>query len=112
MLTPEQIRKRALNRYEDFLRSLMSHESVFPLVLFGSGMSQVADYAKARESIAKLREQSKEMKCFGYSVEWKQQIFRRYGEQQIPAGVSFLTREDFTRFLGKCSEVQQFENDY
>jgi len=112
MLTPEQIRKRALNRYEDFLRSLMSHESVFPLALFGSGMSQVADYAKARESIAKLREQSKEIKGFGYSVEWKQQIFRRYGEQQIPAGVSFLTREDFTRFLGKCSEVQQFENDY
>jgi hypothetical protein len=112
MLSPEQIRKRALNLYEDFLRSLMSHESVFPLAMFGSGMSQVADYAKARESIAKLREQSKEMKGFGYSVEWKQQVFRRYGEQQIPAAVSFLTREDYTRFLGKCSEAGQFERDY
>jgi hypothetical protein len=112
MLTPEQIRKRALNRYEDFLRSLISHEAMFPLALFGSGMSQVADYEKARESIAVLRGQSKETKGFGYSVEWKQQVFRRYGEQQIPAGVSFLTREDFTRFLGKCSEACQFEKDY
>ena len=109
MLSPEQIRKRALNRYEEFLRSLASHQAMFPLALFGSGMSQVADYAKARESIAELREQSKETKGFGYLVEWKQQIFRRYGEQQIPAGVSFLTREDYTRYLGKCSEACQFE---
>ena len=111
MLSPEQIRKRALNRYEDFLRSLTCREAIFPLALFGSGMSRVADYAMARDAIAELREHSKEIKGFGYSVEWKQQSFRRYGEQQIPAGASFSTREDFTRFLSKCSEARQFEKD-
>lgn len=111
MLSPEQIRKRALNRYEDFLRSLTCREIMFPMALFGSGMSRVLDYAKSRDAIAELREHSKEITGFGYSVEWKQQSFRRYGEQQIPAGVSFSSREDFTRFLGKCSEVRQFEKD-
>ena len=112
MLSPEQIRKRALNRYEDFLRSLTCHEAMFPLALFGSGMSRVTDYAKTRDAIAELRNHSKEIKGFGFLVEWKQQSFRRFGEQQIPAEVSFPTREDFTRFLGKCSESRQFEKDH
>lgn len=111
MLSPEQIRKRALNGYEDFLRSLAAKENIFPLPLFGGGLSRVTDYTKARDAIITLREHSKQTKGFGYSVEWKEQNFRRFGEQQVPATVSFPTREDYTRFLGKCSEVRQFEQD-
>jgi hypothetical protein len=112
MLSPEQIRKRALNGYEDFLRSLAAGENIFPLPLFGGGLSRVTDYTKARDAIVELRHHSKQAKGFGYAVEWKQQIFRRFGEQQVPAAVSFATREDYTRFLGKCSEVRQYEDDY
>ncbi len=112
MLSPEQIRKRALNGYEAFLRSLAAAENIFPLSLFGGGLSRVIDYTKSRDAIIALRENSKQTKGFGYSVEWKQQTFRRFGEQQVPAAVSFATREDYTRFLGKCSEVRQFEDDY
>jgi len=111
MLSPDQIRKRARNRYEDFLCSLARGENRFPLVVFGSGMSRVTDYAKAREAIARVREQSKEKRGFGYAVEWKLQSFRRFGDQRIPAGITFPTREDFTRFLGKCAEALQFEKD-
>jgi hypothetical protein len=112
MLSPEQIRKRALNGYEDFLRSLAAGENIFPLPLFGGGLSRVTDYTKARDAIVELRHHSKQTKGFGYAVEWKQQTFRRFGEQQVPAAVSFATREDYTRFLGKCSEVRQYEDDY
>lgn len=111
MLSPEQIRKRALNGYEDFLRSLAAGENRFPLPLFGGGLSRVTDYTKARDAIIALREHSKQTKGFGYSVEWKDQTFRRFGEQQVPVTVSFPTREDYTRFLGKCPEVRQFEQD-
>ena len=111
MLSPEQIRKRALNCYEDFLRSLVTGENIFPLSLFGGGLSRVIDYTKSRDAIIALREHSKRTKGFGYSVEWKEQTFRRFGEQQVPAAVSFATREDYTRFLGKCSEVRRFEDD-
>ena len=51
MLSPEQIRKRALNGYEDFLRSLAAAENIFPLSLFGGGLSRVTDYTKARDAI-------------------------------------------------------------
>ena len=111
MLSSEQIRKRALNGYEAFLRSLVANENIFPLSLFGGGLSRVTDYTSARDAIIELRENSKQIKGFGYSVEWKQQTFRRYGEQQVPISVSFFTKEDYTRFLGKCSEVRRFEDD-
>lgn len=111
MLSPEQIRKRALNCYADFLRSLAASENIFPLSLFGGGLSRVTDYTEARDAIIALREHSKQIKGFGYSVEWKEQNFRRFGEQQVPAAVSFAMREDYTQFLGKCSEVRQFEQD-
>lgn len=112
MLSPEQIRKRALNGYEVFLRSLAAGENIFPLPLFGGGLSRLTDYTKARDAIITLREHSKQTKGFGYSIEWKEQTFRRFGEQKVPATVSFPTREDYTRFLGKCSEVRQFEQDF
>ncbi len=86
-------------------------ENIFPLPLFGGGLSRVTDYTNARDAIIALREHSKQTKEFGYSVEWKEQTFRRFGEQQVPVTVSFPTREDYTRFLGKCSEVRQFEDD-
>lgn len=111
MLSPEQIRKRALNGYADFLRSLAAGENIFPLPLFGGGLTRVTDYTKSRDAIIALREHSKQTKGYGYMVEWKQQSFRRYGEQQVPATVSFPTREDYTRFLAKCSEVRNFEQD-
>jgi hypothetical protein len=111
MLSPEQIRKRAVNGYEAFLRSLVANENIFPLLLFGGGLTRVTDYTKARDAIIDLRQNSKQTKGFGYSVEWRQQTFRRFGEQQIPVTVSFPTREDYTQFLGKCSEVRQFETD-
>lgn len=111
MLSPEQIRKRALNGYGEFLRSLAAAENMFPLSLFGGGLSRVTDYTKARDAIIALREHSKQIKGFGYAVEWKEQTFRRFGEQQVPATVSFPTRGDYTRFLGKCAEVRQFEHE-
>jgi hypothetical protein len=111
MLSPEQIRKRALNSYGDFLRSLPANENIFPLSLHGGGLSRITDYTDSRDAIIELRNHSKQTKGFGYSIEWKQQTFRRFGEQQVPAAVSFATREDYTRFLGKCAEVRQFENN-
>ena len=112
MLSPKQIHKRAMGQYEAFLRSLCTGSEFFPLRVFGSGMSGVEDYAHTLAALSELRANSRELIGFGYEIEWTQRRFRRYGDQQIPATVSFSTREQYTRSLGKCSEVAQFESDY
>lgn len=111
MLTPEQIRRRAINRYEDFLRSLCTGESLFPVALFGSGLKSPKDFGGDRAAIESLRKSSKEQLTYGYAITWKQRNSRRMGMQNVPAKVTFPTQDDYVRFLDKVAEVAQFEKD-
>jgi hypothetical protein len=111
MLTPEQIRRRAMNRYEDFLRSLCNGASLFPLALFGSGLKSPKDFEGERAAIESLRKGSKEQLTYGYAIAWEQRNSRRMGVQNVPAKVTFPTQDDYVRFLGKAAEVAQFEED-
>jgi hypothetical protein len=112
MLTPDQIRRRALNRYEDFLRSLCTRESFFPLAVFGAGMSRPKDFVADRAAIETLLKQSKERAGYGYTITWEERNFRRLGIQKIPREVAFPTHDDYIRFLNKTMEVRQFLADY
>lgn len=112
MLTPDQIQRRALNRYSDFLRSLCTGESFFPLAVFGAGLAKPKDFSADRAAIDILRKQSKEQAGFGYEITWEERNFRRLGTQNIPSTVAFPTQEDYVRFLKKQSEVHQFQADY
>jgi hypothetical protein len=112
MLTPEQIQRRALNRYPDFLRSLCTGEPFFPLSVFGAGLAKPKDFLTDRAAIEVLQKQSKEQFGFGYEITWEERNFRRLGMQRIPSVVAFPTQEDYVRFLKKQAEVSQFQADY
>ncbi|HWE94076.1 MAG TPA: DUF3322 domain-containing protein [Tepidisphaeraceae bacterium] len=112
MLTPEQIHRRALNRYTDFLRSLCTGECFFPLAVFGAGMARPKDFSTDRAAIDKLRRQSKEQTGFGYEIAWERRNFRRLGLQNVPSAVAFPSAEDYVRFLKRQAEVRQFQADY
>jgi hypothetical protein len=112
MLTPDQIQRRALNRYPDFLRSLCAGESLFPLTVFGAGLAKPRDFLTDRAAIETLRIESKERIGFGYEITWEERSFRRLGMQRIPAAVAFSTQDDYIRFLKKQAEVRQFQADH
>jgi len=112
MLTPEQIQRRALNRYPKFLHSLCTDKGFFPLTLFGAGLAKPKDFVGDRSSIQLLQQQSKEQAGFGYEITWEERTFRRLGAQRIPATVAFPTQEDYIRFLKKHVEVRQFQGDF
>jgi hypothetical protein len=112
MLTPDQIRRRALNRYEDFLRSLCTGEPFFPLNVFGGGLAKPKDFVADRAAIETLRSESKNQTGFGYEITWEDRNYRRLGTQKVPSTVTFPTQEDFVRFLNKLKEVRGFQSDY
>jgi hypothetical protein len=111
MLTPDQISRRALNCYEDFLRSLCRGGSFFPLNVFGGGLAKPNDFVADRAAIEILQRESKEKTGFGYEITWEDRNFRRLGTQRVPATVAFTTEDDYTRFLNKVSEVRAFRAD-
>lgn len=112
MLTPDQIRRRALNRYEDFLRSLCTGEPFFPLNVLGGGLAKLKDFVTDRTAIELLRSESKAQTGFGYDITWTERKFNRLGPQTIPATVAFTTQDDYARFLGKLAEIRAFQADY
>lgn len=112
MLTPEQIHRRALNRYPDFLRSLCTGGEFFPLAVFGAGLSRPKDFVADRAGIQLLQEHSKVITGFGYEITWEERNFRRLGAQRVPATVAFPAQDDYVRFLKKQVEVRQFQSDF
>jgi hypothetical protein len=112
MLTPNQIKRRALNRYPDFLHSLCTGESFFPLTVFGAGLAKSRDFEADRTGIRLLQNQSKENTGFGFDITWRECNFRRLGAQRVPASISFRTEQDYVCFLRKETEVSQFQADF
>lgn len=112
MLTPDQIRRRALNRYEDFLRSLCTGDRFFPLNVLGGGLAKLKDFVADRTSIELLQSESKAQTGFGYDITWAERKFSRLGVQTIPSAVAFTTQDDYARFLGKMTEIRAFQADY
>lgn len=111
MLTPEQIHRRALIRYPEFLRSLCTGSPFFPLNVFGGGLAKPKDFVADRAGILLLQSQSKAQTGFGYELTWEERTFRRLGTQNVPATVAFATQEDYVRFIKKQGEVRQFLAD-
>ena len=111
MLTPEQIYRRALNRYPEFLRSLCTGSPFFPLNVLGGGLAKPKDFVTDRAGILLLQSQSKAQTGFGYELNWEERTFRRLGTQNVPATVAFATQDDYVRFIKKQSEVRQFLAD-
>jgi hypothetical protein len=111
MLTPEQIYRRALNRYPEFLQSLSTGSPFFPLNVFGGGLAKPKDFVADRAGIQLLQSQSKAQTGFGYELTWEERTFRRFGTQNVPATVSFATQDDYLRFIKKQDEVRQFLED-
>ena len=112
MLTPDQIRRRALNRYPDVLRSLCTRQAIFPLTIVGGGLTKPNDFAVDRAAIEALRQHSREVVGYGYDIVWEQREFRRLGSQRVPGSVTVPTQSDYLRLVGKLGEARQFEADY
>ncbi|MCA9981796.1 MAG: hypothetical protein KDD89_13215, partial [Anaerolineales bacterium] len=109
MLSPAEIKQKARRKYNAFLRSLITKELFFPLeVSFGRPKS-TADYATLRREVTQLRDGSKEVRGFGYTIEWQTTQTRQYGTQTLPQKVYFETAADYLRLLGKQKEAERFD---
>jgi hypothetical protein len=106
MLAPEDIRRRALARYADFLRSVVSGATFFPVPVRFGKPSPTEDFAKLRREINALTEANLDCK-----IEWVEVNSRRWGKQRLPERVEFADEVSFLRTLGKTKEVTHFREN-
>lgn len=109
MIRPEDIRRKAENQYRAFLRAWLDGDnSFFPKLIPGNRELDPTDVAAAIDAVRELREGSKEVRRFGYSVEWEERRSRQLGKNLFPKRIVFETQEDFLRFIGRQSEFKIF----
>ena len=83
MIQPDEIQAKAERLYPAFLNSWLANEEFFPrAVPCNKGLDD--NLASAALSIQRLRDASKEVRGFGYSVEWEERTSRRHGKNRFP----------------------------
>jgi hypothetical protein len=108
MIRPEELRRKAENLYPEFLCAWLAGEPFFPRTIRASRELDPNDHAAAISMLQVLREGSKEVCGFGYSIEWRERRSRAFGRNSFPERFFFETQGDFLRFLRKQSEFTAF----
>jgi hypothetical protein len=104
MYGPLEILRRALRSYSAYLRSVVTGQPFFPLVIpFGKSSMRDKDFDALRRDIAELRDAKAR-----FTIEWTVKNDRRWGRQQFPTKVYFATEDDFLSSLDKAPEAQLF----
>lgn len=109
MIQPDEIRRKALNLYPEFLASFLAGDGdFFPRDIRASKAPPGDDLSAAIQEVRRLREQSKEFTGTGYSVEWREVNSRKLGRNFFPARIFFANQEDFLACIGKQREFARF----
>lgn len=109
MITPLQIKQKALRKYQDVLRVYLAKETLFPLI-FPVGQLSGA-LSERRQQIDALRTHSKETTGSGYALTYVTVDKRDLGQQTEPKHVIIQTLEDYLALLSKRAEFSAFVAD-
>lgn len=110
MITSIEIKKKALRKYPEYLRNVAARTDFQPIVILcdKKASNTMAEFHRELEDI---RSQSKEVKGYGYTIEWKTIKTKLLGTQDLPCRITFETADDYERFLQKIKEVADFRKD-
>lgn len=110
MITSAEIKKKALRKYTDYLRNVAAGITFQPIEIQcdKKASDTIAEYQKEYNDIRSL---SKEVKGYGYSIEWKTVKNKMLGTQDFPCKIRFETADDFERFLQKTKEIADFRKN-
>jgi hypothetical protein len=109
MIQPEDIHRKAENLYPLYLRAwLDGDDGFFPKVVPAGKTLDADNPSAAIQSVRRLREESKEVVGFGYTVQWREVNSRSFGRNQFPSRILFETPDDLLRFTGKQREFKVF----
>ena len=110
MITSIEIKKKALRKYLEYLRNVTAGTDFQPIEILcdKKASNTMAEFHKELEDIRSL---SKEVKGYGYTIEWKTIKTKLLGTQDLPSRITFETADDYERFLQKKKEVADFRKD-
>ncbi|MEM9848106.1 MAG: DUF3322 domain-containing protein, partial [Bacteroidota bacterium] len=108
MISPADIRKKALRQYPAFLAAVLNKTNFFPLFIKGNKGKATAPLEQLYPALRRLLENAKDQKGFGYTVQLKTVNTRHAGEISMPDEIYFEHVEDYLKFIEKEAEFLAF----
>ncbi len=107
MITPDQIVKKAERLYPQAISTWLRGESsqFFPHRI-PANLKPASDVAVAIRDVQALRDGSKEVRGFGYSIRWEPRKSRTLGSNDFPVAVLVETLDDLLRLIGRQTEFR------
>ncbi len=109
MINPNQIQQKSEQRYHQFLASIVTNDSFFPVNFTVGNIPK--DFIDLREAVTLLINKSKQYLGYGYTVELETRKTQKYGEQSLPKNIFVETEQDYLKLLNKQKEVLKFKQD-
>lgn len=110
MITPTEIKKKAINKYKAYLQSIVEGEAFTPIIIVGDKKPN-KDTVKFEAELIELMNHSKEKKGYGYFIEYQNVKTKRHGSQDIPTTISFQSELDYLKYIDKEKETAKFRDD-
>jgi hypothetical protein len=115
VITPDEIKKKALSRWNQgkVLRSWLNVEQIFPLVLSAgrpTARKLLKDFAQVRSWKSMLESHALCPVGHGYRVEYTEINHRQFGHQRLPKSIIFDSVDDLAAFIGKRGDITRFAN--
>lgn len=110
MITPTEIKKKAINKYKAYLQSIVEGKTFSPIVIVGDKKPN-EDTVKFEAELIELMSLSKEKKGYGYFIEYQTVKTKKHGLQDIPTTISFQSELDYLRYIDKEKETAKFKNN-
>lgn len=103
MITPEEIQQKAVRLYPQFVKAWLAGGDFFPKVI-PSSKRRSGDIAADGDAIRSLRSGSKEVRGFGYSIEWQTRKLKNAGRNEVPERISIETQDDLLQLADRKVE--------
>lgn len=110
MLSPSDVRKKALALYRKYLTAWLADEVFFPQCI-PAGAANMKDFNAYMNAVNALQKDSQQGRGYGYKIETTTRKTRQYGEQSIPKQLVFHAEHDLLHYTGKEREFEQFTAD-
>lgn len=108
MIQPEDIARKAEAIYREYLGAWLDGARAFFPRVVPARRDPGDDVAVAIDRVRRLREGSKEVLGYGYTVEWKEVRSRRHGRNLFPQRILFATEQDLLRLVKKERDFGRF----
>ncbi len=114
MISPEEIKNKAKNKYKDFLRYEIDlrcgnyTQAFFPLTIKADKGKVSDDLLSRQKELQLLISKSKNKTGCGYRLDLKKINSRKNGEQTEISSISFETEEDYLSIIKEKSSYKRF----